>query len=107
MKNCQDIPNQYISNITPIKRVNSLVDKSIGKVFTKEYEKPNITFNQDLKKKVGPIRYKKDIKNMANMGKKSRKKEKNKNSATKKIDPGNPRKTKVFNNIDRNNLGHK
>jgi len=35
------------------------------------------------------------------------KKEKNKNSATKKIDPGKPKNTKVFSNIDRNNFGHK
>jgi len=56
MKNCHDIPNQYISTITPINSVNSRVDKSIGRVVINEYEKPNITFSQDLKKKVGPIR---------------------------------------------------
>jgi hypothetical protein len=41
------------------------------------------------------------------MGKKSIKNEKNKNSATKNIDPGKPRKTKLFNNIAKNNFGHK
>lgn len=35
------------------------------------------------------------------------KKEKNKNSETKKIEPGNPRNIKVFNKAHKNNLGHK
>ena len=56
MKNCQDTPNQYISIITPINKINSRVDKSAGIVLIKEYENPNITFSQDLKKKVGPIK---------------------------------------------------
>jgi len=79
----------------------------MGNVVTNEYEKPNMTFSHDLKKKVGPIRYKNEIKNKAKIGKKSRKKEKNKNSATKKIDPGKPKKTKVFKSIDKKSLGHK
>jgi hypothetical protein len=41
------------------------------------------------------------------MGKKSKKKEKNKNSATKKIEPGKPKKTRVFSSIIRNSFGHK
>jgi hypothetical protein len=41
------------------------------------------------------------------MGKKSRKKEKNKNSATKKMEPGKPKNTKVFNNIVRKSLGQR
>ena len=76
MKNCHEIPNQYISIITPVNKVNSRTDKSIGKVVTKEYEKPNMTFSQDLKKNVGPIKYKKVIRNKASAGKKSKKKEK-------------------------------
>jgi hypothetical protein len=91
----------------PVNKVNSRTDKSIGSVVTNEYENPNITFNQDLKKKVGPIKYRNDIKNRAKAGKKSRKNEKNKNSATKKIDPGKPRNTRVFSSIDKNSLGHK
>ena len=79
----------------------------MGNVVTNEYEKPNMTFNHDLKKKVGPIRYKNEIRNRAKIGKKSRKKEKNKNSATKKIDPGKPRNTKVFKSMDKKSLGHK
>jgi hypothetical protein len=39
--------------------------------------------------------------------KKSKKNEKNKNSATKNIDPGKPKKTRVFNNIDKKSFGHK
>jgi hypothetical protein len=93
--------------MTPKKSISSRVDKSTGIVVVKEYEKPNITFSQDRKKKVGPIRYKNDIKKNANMGKKSRKKEKNKNSATKNIEPGKPRKTRVFNNIIKKSFGHK
>ena len=41
------------------------------------------------------------------MGNKSKKKLKNKNSATKKIEPGKPKKIKVFNSIARNNFGHR
>ena len=87
--------------------MNSLVERSIGRVVTKEYENPNITFSQDLKKNVGPIRYKKDIKKRARIGKKSKKNEKNRNSATKKIDPGKPKNTNVFSSIAKNNFGHK
>jgi hypothetical protein len=93
--------------MTPVNKVNSRVDKSIGSVVTKEYENPNITFNQDLKKKVGPIKYKKDIRKNANIGKKSKKNEKNKNSATKNIEPGKPKNTKVFKSIERKSFGHK
>jgi hypothetical protein len=42
--------------MTPLNKINSREDKSDGIVDTKEYEKPNITFNHDLKKKVGPIK---------------------------------------------------
>ena len=40
-------------------------------------------------------------------GKRSKKKLKNKNSDTKKIDPGNPKKIKLLSNMVKNNLGHK
>jgi hypothetical protein len=56
---------------------------------------------------VGPIKYKKDIKKNASTGKKSRKKEKKRNSATKNIEPGNPRKTNVFSNMVKKSFGHK
>jgi len=42
-----------------------------------------------------------------NIGNKSKKKLKNKNSAIKKIEPGNPKKTNKFIKLNRNNLGHK
>jgi hypothetical protein len=42
--------------MVPVNSINSLDDKSIGIVVINEYEKPNITFNHDLKKKVGPIK---------------------------------------------------
>jgi hypothetical protein len=64
-------------------------------------------FIHDLKKKVGPIKYNKTNKYRAIIGNKSKKKLKNRNSATKKIEPGNPKKIRVFSNIAKNNLGHK
>jgi hypothetical protein len=70
-------------------------------------EQPNITFIQDLKKKVGPNRYKKNNINSVNTGKRSKKKLKNKNSETKKIDPGKPKKIRLFNKIIRKSFGHK
>jgi len=56
---------------------------------------------------VGPIKYRNDIRKNANIGKKSKKNEKNKNSATKKIEPGKPKNTKVFSSMDKKSLGHK
>lgn len=41
------------------------------------------------------------------IGNKSNEKLKKRNSAIKKIDPGNPKKIKEFNKITKNNLGHK
>jgi len=41
------------------------------------------------------------------VGNKSKKKEKNSISDTKKIEPGNPKKIKTFSNIQRKSLGHK
>jgi len=64
-------------------------------------------FIHDLKKKVGPIKYKSISRYKATIGNKSKKKLKNKNSATKKIDPGKPRKIKVLRRTAKNNLGHK
>jgi hypothetical protein len=59
------------------------------------------------KKNVGPIKYRSTRRYKAATGNKSKKKLKNKNSATKKIDPGNPKKINVFNNIAKNSFGHK
>jgi len=41
------------------------------------------------------------------IGKRSKKKLKNRNSATKKIDPGKPKNINVFSRIARKSLGHK
>lgn len=64
-------------------------------------------FIHDLKKKVGPSRYKKTIKNKVHNGNKSRKNEKNKISETKKIEPGNPKKMSIFNRTSKNNFGQR
>lgn len=89
------------------KRINSLVDTSEGSVFSNLSENPNIMFIQDLKKNVGPNKYRKTSKNKVHNGNKSRKKEKNKISETKKIEPGKPKKISMFNKTRRNSLGHK
>jgi hypothetical protein len=69
-------------------------------------EKPNMTFIQDLKKNVGPKKYKKNNKKSDKIGNKSKKKVKNKNSDIKKMDPGNPKNIKIFNKIAKKSLGH-
>ena len=91
----------------PKNSIPSLKDKSAGNFFIKLIEKPNIIFIQDLKKNVGPIKYKNKIKNKAAEGNKSKKKVKNKISETKKIEPGNPKKIKIFKRTTKNSLGHK
>lgn len=70
-------------------------------------EKPNKAFIQDLKKKVGPSKYKNNKRNMASKGNKSIKNEKKRNSETKKIDPGKPKNIKVFSKAHRKSLGHR
>ena len=72
----------------------------------RDVENPNKAFIQDLKKKVGPSKYKKTNKNTVKTGNKSRKKEKKRNSETKNIDPGKPRKIKVFKSAHRKSFGH-
>jgi hypothetical protein len=44
---------------------------------------------------------------MQSIGKRSKKKLKNRNSAIKKIDPGNPKKTRQFIKLIKKSLGHK
>jgi len=91
----------------PKNKNTSRVERSTGNFFFKKKEKLNMTFNHDLKKNDGANKYKKINKNIAIIGNKSKKKEKNKTSAIKNKDPGNPKNIKVFNNIAKNNLGHK
>jgi len=68
---------------------------------------PNSAFSQLRKKKVGANRYNISIKKIVKMGKKSKKKLKKRNSAIKKIDPGNPKNTSRFSSVTKNSLGHK
>jgi hypothetical protein len=56
---------------------------------------------------VGPSKYRNTNKNIDSTGNKSIKNEKNRNSDTKKIEPGKPKNMRVFNNAHKNNLGHK
>jgi len=104
---CHEIPSQYISTGTPINNTNSLELKSTGTLLLNCSENPNSKFTQDLKKKVGPNKYKNNRSVSAKRGKRSMKKEKNRNSETKKIDPGKPRKINKFTSAAKNNLGHK
>ena len=106
-RHCHEIPSQYISKVTLEKTINSLEVRSIGAFFDKKNENPNITFIHDRKKNVGPIRYKNTSRKIDIKGNRSKKKEKNKNSDTKNIDPGNPKKMRLFISTIRNNLGHK
>jgi hypothetical protein len=56
---------------------------------------------------VGPSKYKKNSKKIEAPGNKSKKNEKNKNSETKNIDPGKPKKIKIFSSTIRNSFGVK
>ena len=101
------IPNQNIKTIKPAYNNNSFKFKSKGSVFFKKIDDPNKTLVHVLKKKVGPNKYKRAIKNKDKKGKTSKKKLKNKISAINIIEPGNPKKTNKFINPIRNNLGVK
>jgi hypothetical protein len=90
----------------PVNSINSRRDKSAGIVRNKRLEKPNIMFIQDLKKKVGPNKYRKNKRKRVAKGNKSRKNEKNKISETKKIEPGKPKKIKMFSKTTKNSFGH-
>lgn len=96
-----------MSKIKPPYKINSFEFKSRGIFLWWWTDKPNKALTQLRKKNVGPKRYNNTIKNKVNIGNKSKKKEKNKNSAIKKIDPGKPKKIKVFTKHMINNLGHK
>jgi hypothetical protein len=70
-------------------------------------DSPKRAFIQLRKKKVGPNKYKNGIKNKHSSGKRSKKKLKNRTSAIKKIEPGNPKKTKQFARLTRKSFGDK
>ena len=65
-----------------------------------------MTFIQERKKNVGANRYNKTNKDKHITGNKSYTNEKNKNSDTKNIDPGKPRKISEFTRHIKNNLLH-
>jgi hypothetical protein len=103
---CHETPSQYISSDTLEKSNNSRLDKSTGIREDSDFENPNITFIQERKKNVGPSRYKKTSKNIESSGNKSKKKLKKRNSDTKNIEPGKPKKIKLFNKVIKKSLGH-
>ena len=104
-KLCHEKPNQYINIDTLSSKLNSLEDKSAGDLKVKALEKPNSAFIHDLKKNVGPNRYKNTSRKTDRTGNKSTKNEKNRNSETKKIEPGKPKNISKFNRETKNNLG--
>ena len=106
IKACHEIPNQYIRVGIPKKSKHSLVDKSTGGFDCKNVENPNIKFSHDLKKKVGPNKYKKTSRIIDSRGNKSKKNEKKRNSAIKNIEPGKPKNIKLFSSMAKNSLGH-
>jgi len=107
MKDCQVKPNQNIKKIKKEKVKNSFLVKSVKCLFNKKKENPNIEFIQLRKKKVGARRYNITKIKIVIIGNKSNEKLKNKNSATKKIDPGKPKKISEFANIIKKSLGQR
>lgn len=107
MKDCQLTPSQNMSKSSPPYKINSFEFKSKGIIFSILTDKPKRTFIQLRKKKVGANKYKSIIKKIDKSGNKSQKKVKNKNSAIKKIVPGNPKKIKQFTKLIKKSLGHK
>jgi hypothetical protein len=107
MKACQVTPNQNIKTRRPTKTNSSREVKSAGIVWRRWVEAPNKTFIQIRKKKVGAIKYKSTIKSRHKRGKRSKKNEKKRISATNIIEPGKPKKTKVLTRVTTKSLGHK
>lgn len=85
---------------------SSLLDKSTGDRSDSAFEKPNMTFIHDLKKKVGPSKYKNINRNIDSSGNRSKKKLKNKNSETKNMEPGKPKNIKLLSSVIRKSFGH-
>ena len=55
---CHENPSQYIKAGVPRNSNSSRVDRSTGILYESEEENPNSAFIHDLKKKVGPSKYK-------------------------------------------------
>ena len=107
MKACHVKPSQNIKKMIPKYKRYSLELTSSGIFLLIAVERPNRTFTQLLKKKVGPRRYKNGNKNKHKNGNKSNKKLKNKTSAIKKIEPGKPKKTKQLTRLSKNSFGQR
>lgn len=107
MNACHVKPSQNIKTINPTWTTNSLFNKSTGAFFKKKSDAPKSTLTQLLKNIVGAIKYKRTTKNKQSAGNRSKKKLKNKNSATKKIEPGNPKKINKLTRLTKNSFGHK
>jgi hypothetical protein len=93
-----------------INKINGSINKSdtpIPLPQSKVLEKQVDVIEKQMKTQVLEKQECKCAKQTQRVGKRSKKKEKNKNSDMKNIEPGKPRKTKQFNNIARNNLGHR
>ena len=103
---CHETPSQYIKNDIDANKRNSRVVRSVGIRIDNDFEKPNITFIQDLKKNVGPIKYRNKSRNKARNGNKSKMKLKNKNSDTNIIEPGKPKNISVLSKVIKKSLGH-
>lgn len=84
-----------------------MVFTSRGIFFFIAVDKPNKTFTQLRKKKVGPKKYKNGIRNTHKSGNKSNKKLKKSTSAIKKTEPGKPKKIKQLIKAIKKSLGHK
>lgn len=70
-------------------------------------DRPNKTFIQLRKKKVGASKYNKGMSIKQRRGNKSKKKLKKRTSAIKNIDPGKPKNTKQLIKLIKKSLGHK
>lgn len=105
MKVCHVNPSQNMKRLKPKEITNSDEFKSSGAFNSVTEERPKSVLNQFLKKNVGPRKYKIKNKNVAKIGNRSQKNKKNKTSAIKKIEPGNPKKINKLRSAAKNNLG--
>jgi len=81
--------------------------KSNGIVFSRCTDEPKRAFIQLLKKTVGARRYRRTINSKHRAGYRSKKKLKNRISATNMIEPGKPKKINKFTRLIKKSLGHK
>jgi hypothetical protein len=89
------------------KTVISRLSKSATQGCCMFIDRPNIAFIHVRKKNTGIKKYNSTIRIRQRPGKKSKQKEKKRNSATKNIVPGNPKNTTQFKKHAKNNFGHR